>query len=82
MIDFGTGTTGLAPGVTNPTYTTGMFSSFIGTGGPLTLTGGGTSGAVYLSFTPVPEPSSILMISAAMAGAVGWTRRRRQRTSR
>lgn len=77
VVDFGAGATGLAPGVTNPTYTTGMFSSFIGTGGPLTLTGGGTSGAVYLSFTPVPEPSSVLMISAAGAGIVSWVRRRR-----
>jgi hypothetical protein len=77
VIDLGTGTTGSAPSVTNPTYATGMFSSFIGTGGPLTLAGGGTPGAVYMAFTPVPEPSSILLVSAAAAGVAGWMRRRR-----
>jgi hypothetical protein len=47
----------------------------------LTLAGGGNTGAVYLSFTPVPEPSSVLLVSAAAAGIAGWARRRRVRAA-
>lgn len=82
VIDAGAGTTGSAPVVTNPNFATGTFGTFLGTGGPLTLTGGGTAGAVYLAFTPtaVPEPASILLAGAAGIG--GLLARRRARRSR
>jgi hypothetical protein len=82
VIDAGTGTIGTAPAVTNPTYATGIFSTFIGTGGPLTLTDGGDPGAVYLAFTHVPEPSTIVLVGAAGLAGLGWRRGRPQNMPR
>jgi len=40
------------------------------------LTGNG-SGAIFLNFTPVPEPTTILAASAGLLGLGAWVRRRR-----
>src|SRR5205823_1467685 len=39
---------------------------------------GDSGGAVYLSFTPVPEPGAVLLVAAAGAGLVGVGRRFRR----
>jgi fibronectin-binding autotransporter adhesin len=46
-----------------------------------TFTIGSDSGAVYLNFTPVPEPLTILSLSALGLAAVQGVRRRRRRST-
>jgi hypothetical protein len=78
VIDAGADESGAAPTVSNPAWAYGTFTTFIGTGGPLSLSGGGDPGAVYLAFTPVPEPSSFLLFGAAAGTGVGLSIRRRR----
>jgi autotransporter-associated beta strand protein len=55
-----------------PTFnTTGLSTG----GGTFFLSSNGTS--VFVSFSPVPEPASILLCCAAVAGVTGYVRRRR-----
>jgi autotransporter-associated beta strand protein len=57
--------------ITNPTYVAGTFSLSVGTGG--------NAGDVLLTFTPIPEPSSIALLGLAGAAmAFGAYRRSRQ----
>lgn len=43
----------------------------------ISLTTNATGTGLYLTFTPVPEPGTVLGLSAAVLGIGGWVRRRR-----
>jgi autotransporter-associated beta strand protein len=57
---------------TQPTFNTTNLNTG---GGTFFLSSNGTS--VFVSFSPVPEPASILLCCAAVAGVTGFIRRRR-----
>src|SRR5205823_1971131 len=68
-----TGTTGHAIAA-QPTFnTTGLTTG----GGSFTLSSSG--GSVFVSFTPAPEPATILLGCAVAAGVTGYVRRQRDR---
>src|SRR5262249_15848827 len=57
--------------ITNPAQFTAI--GFLATGFSLT---GSSNGALYVGFTPVPEPAHALGLVAATFGAGAWGRRR------
>jgi hypothetical protein len=72
---FNTGVVGasgpLSGDITNLFSFTGLFAS-----APTVTTSGGN---LLLTFTPVPEPGSVLAVCAGAAGLAGWWRRRHQK---
>jgi hypothetical protein len=72
-------TIGTFTGVTLPTGVTGPditpLFAFTGTfGSPPTVTTDGTG--VFVTFSPVPEPSTLLLVCGAAVGGLGWRRAR------
>jgi autotransporter-associated beta strand protein len=79
-VTFTAGTFGnftLPAGFTSPGDVTSLFA-FTGdyyTGAPVTATL--TGNQLQFTFTPVPEPAHLLLVCGAVAGGLGWCRRRR-----
>jgi hypothetical protein len=55
----------------------GTTGAFIDTFGDASNAGGGLDGPFHLTFTPVPEPSSFILVGLGLAmGGIAWKRKR------